>query len=580
MEAAAVGIFGNCPSNGFSDDLKSDSRVGPRCIQDWFKWPLEVMQSLSAEEQARALRLLQGGIDVVSSYTGQGSPEIACCMLRQGLAATGYLPSGSKGFTFVEACDKARLCQTVLQAFEGDAAPQHIFCDMMEKLCAPARQEMKELLPSKSEYASDPEAVAQKHSQIEQALERRLAMQVLFAEDGVRCIKHSSQCPSAASLAQATHRSKQQSHGDKTLRMFVAGVTCVDVSTFGRRRHHLGPHHPALLVWLMERRTCREDFGILECTPELDIGFLEKYLSELYELFPLTLSPKDLGVFCDRQRLFIVFISRATMLCLCDQGSFKATFLSKFGRRPPDEVCDATTMRGDMFLCAPEPVVASSLARAALDVGLDMPATWRQTLSAACLHRLQGFEDDHIRSVEALTGLDLEHVKTHQLEEPRLYDITQNCEQRNRSSANLNTLLRRTKYWSAKKQRPMLGLESLVAQGVPVFPEVCSHGGLFECPYASVLHKLSDGQLRSLAGNAICVPIFGHLVAFVLANVVQQRFVTLAPLPLASCEGADVVADDANSDNTGRLVEGVAQSKPELEEVRTPCKRPRLSSGD
>eukprot|EP00969_Alexandrium_andersonii_P062768 2763923-Alexandrium_andersonii.AAC.1 len=67
------------------------------------------------------------------------------------------------------------------------------------------------------------------------------------------------------------------------------------------------------------------------------------------------------------------------------------------------------------------------------------------------------------------------------------------------------TLLKRTQVWSMKKGRLAVGREHLIAQGIPALsaPDITLNG-LCMCPYRNLLDALSEPDLKSLAGNAIC----------------------------------------------------------------------------
>ena len=120
---------------------------------------------------------------------------------------------------------------------------------------------------------------------------------------------------------------------------------------------------------------------------------------------------------------------------------------------------------------------------------------------------------------------------------PCLADKGQDPESRPRLHPHLMTLLTRSSIWSFKKNRVALGEEHLAAQGVPVF-ENCTVNGLFQCPYKSMLPPLSQAALRSLAGNAICIPVIGFLLSFVIA-VTEPRETLKIGRPIAPCDPAD-----------------------------------------
>eukprot|EP00969_Alexandrium_andersonii_P256681 11348106-Alexandrium_andersonii.AAC.1 len=74
----------------------------------------------------------------------------------------------------------------------------------------------------------------------------------------------------------------------------------------------------------------------------------------------------------------------------------------------------------------------------------------------------------------------------------------------------------------------MIGNEHLAAQGIPVFAErTC--GRRFICPYADRLDPMTENFERHLAGIAICVPIIGLLMSYVMSTIERRTEVTLSP---------------------------------------------------
>ena len=124
---------------------------------------------------------------------------------------------------------------------------------------------------------------------------------------------------------------------------------------------------------------------------------------------------------------------------------------------------------------------------------------------------------------------------------PVIADISQEPSSRKRLGNRVMTLLQKSVLWSFNLQRPLLGSEALVAQGVPVYDNL-NHGGLFPCPYKSLLGGMPDGCKRSLAVNMICIPLIGQLLCFVMATTERRELLTLRPV--------HSLVDDGNIDDT------------------------------
>ena len=65
--------------------------------------------------------------------------------------------------------------------------------------------------------------------------------------------------------------------------------------------------------------------------------------------------------------------------------------------------------------------------------------------------------------------------------------------------------------------------------GIPSYTAVTDATG-YTCPFNSILTgpaAISASQVKSLAGNSICVPVFGYLLTHVLAHLRRGRVDTL-----------------------------------------------------
>jgi len=143
---------------------------------------------------------------------------------------------------------------------------------------------------------------------------------------------------------------------------------------------------------------------------------------------------------------------------------------------------------------------------------------------------------------------------------PRLYDITQNEGSHGRANSWLCTLLRETAVWSEKKQRMLVGQGHVVAQGILGFPNL-THEGLSVCPYAEASVTMPQTFMKELAGNAICVPVFGALLAFALSGMERRVRVQLgSEISLAGDEPDCLLTNE--DDNEQQEVSVSSSSKP------------------
>lgn len=536
-----------------SQDLGGSSGpVGPRTIEEWTRWPVEVMPRLLWAERTgclpgaagRFVRRLKSGCGLVSAYSGQGSAEQAALYTDIEQQAIGNLcpDSGDVGFRTLQASDIKQVCRLCLKSFPGAHRPGHVLGDLLARLPTDILEKINALTPTAEEYRHHLEVVEAAHEAIDALL--RTNIDCCFNDDTrCHCDLHDRSCLIYDTTLLTPHM----------LTWFAAGVTCLDVSRAGLRRGKLGPHHVPLMVWYWERRKRQEDLGLLECTPDVDIAEAEARLGDIYDISSIVLSSRSLlGIHYERERTFLSFHKKATVVSC----SSIDTFVDIFGCAPPSDDCPSSRLQGDMFWCAPAAIVQDELRKEATRHGLELPVEWPNLLSPGNSSRLQGYEELRMDYLSA--HLELPRDVLHLADEggrdqlpPIICDLSQEPTERPRLASHLMTLMQKTIPWSFRMQRPLLGQESLVAQGVPVF-DFLTDGGRFQCPYAPLLDQMGQASQRSLAGNMICIPLIGKLMSFVMASTETREQMQLRALPFLE-------EADSDDDEDLRLAEAKRQ---------------------
>ena len=301
---------------------------GPVDLAEMFAWPLQLKDDFRRAEQGspgswgRLLEWMNSGVLLFTQYSGQGSPEQAAAFIERALMHQHFLSSSAHGIRCVEACDLSSHCRSALMAFSESHGPKHVFGDMHLRLPRHVYLAIKDFIPAESDYKMPGPAIEAAHAQVKRILLE--STQDMFLPGHVaECFRHGGPCP-------LFHVSDMK---HTRLRMFVAGVTCKDSSRSGLRRHHLGPHFPTLMVWVAERRARREDVGLLECTVGFDSQLIIDLLGDLYETCVFNFGPKDIGWWCDRPRLFMMFFLRSSVVFLSTIEIFKSIFTAA---RPTD----------------------------------------------------------------------------------------------------------------------------------------------------------------------------------------------------------------------------------------------------
>ena len=218
-----------------------------------------------------------------------------------------------------------------------------------------------------------------------------------------------------------------------------------------------------------------------------------------------------------------------------------AVFSRRFGR-PVASLDEHGLMmqEGDIWFCAPDEVVSEQLENRLSSVRRQASAahasdsqsnrnsssrsnedSWLLTLSESGRKHLRDYMQLRQDNVQKLVGSEVEESDLASANMPWIVDLTQNPLVRPRASSKLLTLLTRSVMWSIRRGRPLLGDEALLAQGVDRFgysmrEQEKPASAVFECPYSHL--ELNEASKAKLAGNAICVPICGQMMAFLSAT--------------------------------------------------------------
>jgi hypothetical protein len=114
------------------------------------------------------------------------------------------------------------------------------------------------------------------------------------------------------------------------------------------RQGVLGESGFSLMVFVMELRFRKPAVVLTECTQQQDVQFLEENLSDIFDMRSMTVSPGDLGWWCDRRRRFCIFVLHDGPLMVPSDKWSRERFLHLFGRNRPT----GSSRRGDMFFAA------------------------------------------------------------------------------------------------------------------------------------------------------------------------------------------------------------------------------------
>ncbi len=279
---------------------------GPRSVS-------ELLERVPAA-RARLARHVAAGVLLDTQYSGKGTAESCFAKIGVALAKRGLLERGSLKCVVNTAVDMKGTAQTVLLAHEDESRPAHIFGDMNTLVSAAVRQQLDALAPSVSA------TLEEKQRAFRWCDEALLAEpKTTFPEDlRVPCALHGGDGCLAWGLLSG--------HGGM-LRLWVAGTSCTDFSSRGKRERSSGVTMRPRKVWVSAVRTAKPDLILHEITPSAKaLELLREDLGDLYQVETCQMSPCDLGYPVMRLRQFTVLARKESLSLHAGWESFLRTF--------------------------------------------------------------------------------------------------------------------------------------------------------------------------------------------------------------------------------------------------------------
>jgi hypothetical protein len=288
----------------------------------------------------------------------------------------------------------------------------------------------------------------------------------------------------------------------------------------------------------------------------------------------MIMGPEDFGEWNRRPRRMLVLMNRRTMLFTSSLSKFADIFFRQ--SNPNGE-------KGTMFWAAPEELVHAELEAAASRAGVVSVSDWYESLPVGGAARLNDYRDRYRAQAHESEVQEQRHIASaahvddsldaelelqerqrpipayqqtstslaHRPDYNCISDCNQNMGVRGGLTTHVPVLLRHGTIFNFIKQRPLIGMEHLLAQHAPVFGSV-SHGGLYEVPCLEHLQKLTSCQLKQLAGNGINCRVFGALFLFIMATATLRKDDPMVSIPLhiSSSSVTDVVdSEDEECDH-------------------------------
>lgn len=129
----------------------------------------------------------------------------------------------------------------------------------------------------------------------------------------VWCEKHRACCRGGSWAAAHGDGEAGLGDDDSTIKAVVVGSTCKVWSSRGAQRRHGGKSMLPFLVWIFLLRHIRPDIVVHECTMNFDVSLLQRWLSHLYQMVSLVVSPEPFGVPAARNRRYTMMANKCSM---------------------------------------------------------------------------------------------------------------------------------------------------------------------------------------------------------------------------------------------------------------------------
>lgn len=484
-------------------------RCGPTSVDEAFMWPAFATTMMKERHLASSgldlfqsmVDKLKGGIDFSTDYSGIGQAEAVVEQLRVQVKLLGVDLGGD--IKMVRAGDINPICREVLRAhgagcIHGDIVarmPAHLHA-RVSKLADKAREVLMQSDMSTAKLAR------RSHEQANAIVVEGLGN--IFNDthsDSVitgLCYKHMSSNCIAAKREERGARGRLQIH--------VAGVSCLDWSSRGKRQGLLGATFAAFAQWLHERVVCQEDCIIVECTRHFDPAVLVRVLHN-YDVQKAVFSPLQMGFGVNRHRCYVLCL-RLDRLRWDMPGDLRATL--------QDVLFRSSVLHGSAYFRAPSELVQAMVDKKADKRGMPQqqpngkPWQFKHVCARGMSCRIQRYKELAV----ALPG------RLHDEDEDYICDLHQ-FEVAGMVTRHIPALTRTSEVYSFAMRRTMLGIEKLEVQGFLVFTPP---GFPFDVPFRSMIDtasgkaKLADARLHALAGNSMHAAAIGGVLLLALGG--------------------------------------------------------------
>ena len=239
-------------------------RPGPKSLEELFRWPLRALGCIQAAGRMPVLsHWLETGLDLVTHYSGHGTPEWSMDFIVKAARSKGVRAN----VFATHSSDMNERCRAVLAHDCPHSLVQsaHVFGALEEHFPPRNMQELQKLQRVVAESGNGVAAAAAVINMARYLRAHRQAGTLLGPNARARCHKCQKDCPVFV---------------DPQTRpvLVAAGTTCVDYSSVGARQGIFGKSISAFLLWVSDVLYRKPTFIVHECTELWRVSILVYFL--------------------------------------------------------------------------------------------------------------------------------------------------------------------------------------------------------------------------------------------------------------------------------------------------------------
>ena len=522
---------------------------GPESVEELLAWDSQYAAiGKSTGLGARALQLLENagaGTIWTSDYSGTSFDREAWRVLLPTLA--GHLEMPAPKLQFLRSCDWGPLQQRVLSRISlgYDAGASCVFQDLNDRLHPDAKAWLESIAPTKKTTLPAAKAA---NVELKRFLET-CSTWVFDQKATSECVVHKQKCP-AYPLAAYTKlwalrdasceqppikkikggtqpqawwerlafESNTEDEPDKPLPLSIsfAGLTCTDYSALGKQARQAGIEERHAAVHLQERRFVAkenlEDMFMTECSERYPAE--QKQVAALHDshtVIVIRTGPLQQGFPVRRGRLFTAGLSKAKLVWVGPDSleDCQASFNALFQR--------TTELTGDVFFHAAEQDISDFAMQRSQRRRRILPAGFRLQPMDEYLHLL-------VPKGCLLRKADYDGLREERssLDGAFFADLDQNPDQGCQPGFTIPSLNTHPDMYSYNARRLAVIPEYFGMQGVDCSPTFCS-AKRGPSPMMAFYHGLDEGDIKTLVGNGIFVPVLAAFYLFILGNTIKRE---------------------------------------------------------